>query len=508
MMTDLLTAQRFLDLFSPYLGAYGAYNNIREDREDGKKLGDRYTERKPLTVELIRRHLDGTFGVGAIMIREDNTARFGVIDVDDYTGISHHTLAQKVRNLNLPLVVCQSKSGGAHLYCFATVPIPAAKMVLKLKEIASLLGFGGVEIFPKQSKVLWDQGDLGSWINLPYFKGVEGGRFAIDPDTGDAVDFEDFFLFVAKLEQEPAWFDRAIVTSIDMPQGPPCLQHLIQLGFPPGTRNNGLVNLAVYAKKTDPENWPALVEEMNRKYMNPPLSSEEVVAVIRSGKKKDYGYKCNDQPICSHCNSSVCRTRKYGVGRAGALLPEFGQLSKMATEPPTYFWEVNGKRIALQPEELLDLNRFKSRVMVELDFIPPNLKRDDWESIVTEKLATIQIIPAPPEATIAGQVFELLERFCNGRVRGILHDELLQGRVIHEEGRHYFRTVDLKQFLDTQKVKIADSKLFTVLSDLGAEYGQWSIKGRSARWCSVPEFPAQTKPFDIPQGIMKDEAPF
>ena len=58
----------------------------------------------------------------------------------------------KVLGLNLPLIVCRSKSGGAHVFLFTKENIPASLMQSKLKEMAIILGYEGSEIFPNKQK--------------------------------------------------------------------------------------------------------------------------------------------------------------------------------------------------------------------------------------------------------------------------------------------------------------------------------------------------------------------
>ena len=49
--------------------------------------------------------------------RENNTCRWGCIDIDEYN-FNHLVLITNIRKLKLPLIVCRSKSGGAHVFLF------------------------------------------------------------------------------------------------------------------------------------------------------------------------------------------------------------------------------------------------------------------------------------------------------------------------------------------------------------------------------------------------------
>ncbi len=501
-------ADRFSALFEGHDSVYGVYNNITENRDDGKKIGtDRRTVRGSVTIELFERHLEGKNGLGIIPIRADSMVRFGAIDIDVYAELSHTALATTIQHNKLPMVVCRSKSGGAHIYCFTSEPIPAALMVGKLKEVAALMGYGNAEIFPKQIAMA-SGSDAGSWINLPYFHGMLGARYAVKPD-GDAMEAEEFLQYAVSLQRPRDWFKAPLVVSTEMPQGPPCLQHLTQIGFPQGTRNSGLYNLGVYCRKVDPDNWPALLEEMNRRYMQPPLDAAEVKTIISSVKKKEYNFSCNQQPIAAHCNSALCRTRKYGIGLGNSSFPELGRLRKLLTDPPIWFWEVNGQPLTLSTDQLLDPNAFQKVCAERLTICPGVPKRDVWVAAVQRAMIECDPIPAPDDSSATGQFWELLERFCTGRAQATSKDELLLGKPWTDSARTYFRFLDLKQFLDRNRFKdLKDNQVTNIIRDRGGLHHEWKLKNKFGNYWSVPEFSRQTEGHTLPDSITEDEKQF
>ena len=120
---------------------------------------------------------------------------------------------------------------------------------------------------------------------------------------------------------------KVLETNDALPEGPPCLQALVQQGFPQGTRNNGLFAIGVYCRKAFPDNWEQEIETKNTECMDPPLDSKEVQLIVKQVGKKDYNYKCNDQPLSSFCNSALCRTRKHGIG--GGAMPTMKRCGKL-----------------------------------------------------------------------------------------------------------------------------------------------------------------------------------
>jgi hypothetical protein len=170
---------------------------------------------------------------------------------------------------------------------FVKDPIPAADMQKHLKLFAAYLGHSGCEIIPKQTELLIERGDRGNFLNLPYFGGDNGTRYAFK-DNGEAASLEEFYALYET-------YSVASQTDIKTPEaespddlvdGPPCLQVLCAQGFPEGTRNNGLFNIGVFLRKAKPETWETDILAFNTKYMTPPLPVNEIQLVIKQLKKK------------------------------------------------------------------------------------------------------------------------------------------------------------------------------------------------------------------------------
>ena len=108
--------KRFLELFSGCQSAHGQ-TTVLDAQRNGKTKANSVTVRTPLTIDLVKEHLLGKKGIGAIPIREDNLCRFAALDIDDYN-LDLVMLRKKVLRLELPLVMCRSKSG-ARIYTYS-----------------------------------------------------------------------------------------------------------------------------------------------------------------------------------------------------------------------------------------------------------------------------------------------------------------------------------------------------------------------------------------------------
>jgi hypothetical protein len=497
-MSDSLSslAKRFHLLFAGMERGHGSYSDIDWEHatEEGKFKGKAITLRTPITDELWEKHLAGKYGLGVIPIRDNGTCVFGVIDIDIYEGLDHKELAAKIAKMELPLIVCRSKSGGAHLILFSTEPIPAKRMQDRLKDIAASLGHGTAEIFPKQVTRREDR-DLGSWLNAPYFDHEKTNRYAI-LTNGEKLSAEEFLALAQLSKQPPAWFEKALSRVPDpLPDGPPCLNHLMKMGFPPGTWNIGVFNLGVYCRKARPDDWQDHLVRLNA--INFPLDKWPVADlddIKKSLLKKSYGYQCDIQPLVQFCDRAACRRRTHGIGRTGAnALPILGSLTRLLTKPPIWFLEVEGHRLELTSSELLNPLVFQERC-ADVGVSAPVVNRKVWTDHLRPAMDSADEIPVSEDGdaddcSASGHFLELLEMFCNGRVQAHIPDEVLNGKPFTDKGYTRFRFFALQAYLTRMGFK--DFKRNTVaasLKGLGGINQQERIGGKVTRVWTIPEF--------------------
>ncbi len=326
--------EKFKEIFKGLNIAYGKF--IPSDTNDAGKLqGDNKIIRQPngLPDKLWEDHLNGTNSLGIIPIDENNECRWGCIDIDKYNGFDHKKLIEKIRDKQLPLIVFKSKSGGAHVFMFFTVPVKASLVQSRLKEFASFLGCAGSEIFPKQVKLLLDRGQTGNYLNLPYFGGDNSTRCALD-DEGNPSSLESFYSMYLTYAQ-----NNADVEYIKQPDhfehGPPCLNTLYHNGVPEGGRDETMTNVAVYFKKSGKTEFLSDLLNVNNQMCDPPLSQGQVQKIEQSVSKKEYDYACNKEPLCSNCNRRECFRRKFGKGETDLDVAPTG-LEKYGSEPPLW----------------------------------------------------------------------------------------------------------------------------------------------------------------------------
>jgi hypothetical protein len=232
--------------------------------------------------------------------------------------------------------------------------------------------------------------------------------------------------------------------------------------------------------------------------MKPPLGASEVLAVIKALSNKDYQYKCNDQPIASHCNAAVCRTCEYGVGSSGGL-PQFSNLQKQDSTPPIWFLDVEGHRIELTTDELQNQTKFQRRCMDELNFMPLTMRQNNWRTVVQQLLDSVSIIEVPEDVSVHGQFKELLESFCTERAQAQSRDELLLGKPWTEESKTFFRLKDLIDYFGRQQFRdYGRNHIAARLRELGGGDHFFHVKGKGVTVWYVPEFKSQEEGYELP----------
>ena len=491
---------KFKEIFEGNNSAYGQLILSGATNDKGKADGKAFIKRQQVTDNLWEDHLAGKDpALGLIPINEDNMCKWGCIDVDVYN-VDHLVLMRNIKGLGFPLVTFRSKSGGAHLFLFAKEFIPASLMQSKLKAMADALGYAGSEIFPKQTEILVERGDTGNFLNLPYHGGARGLRYAIKAG-GEAASLESFYSIYDEWSQTKQEIEQITVkeTKIEevFEQGPPCLNRLATEGFGEGSRNNSLFNIAVYCKKAF-EDWENQVGQYNQKYMDPPLSYQEVQLVIKSVTRKGYDkYRCKEQPICGVCNAAKCRTKKFGVGFEDEQMPELNTLTKIKSNPPQWFLNVAGNRVELKTEQLHNPNLFAIAVLDQANVVSPIPKAKDWREVHLKMLMqNLQEIEPLESIDPINQIVNLLYDFTVNRPAARTKEDMLNKMSWTDDGHTYFRMDDFYSFCkrnNWEMDKIKTGNLIKTLEDIFEDEIRMTLKNQTPRVIKIKAM-KKTKP--------------
>lgn len=494
-----MLAERFMKLFSGLDRAHGVFE-IQRKNQAGKMTGKAKTVASAPTLELWRKHTKGEQGIGIVPIKDDATVSFAAIDIDTYD-IDIDKLEERINELKLPLLICQSKSGGVHAYLFCKDPISAELVRSRLEEWAVVLGHPGVEIFPKQNELCSDK-DVGNWLNMPYF----GDQRVCRKNKKD-LSAEDF-LNLAEKES----IDEETFAAIETPQhkllqgAPPCLQALALKGFPVGGRNNALFNLGVYARLKTEDSWEEEIEKLNRELFKQPLNHKEVAGVIKSVNKKDYFYTCEQTPISTVCNKHLCRSREFGVASGEgepSLLPE--GLQKLLYTPPRWILRVEGVNIEADTKTLMRQDLYLQLILEQLNRFPPPAKAGQWRKHIDLLLQAVEEVEVPLDASDFGQFQYYLETFCVSRKQAREKEEITLGKPWTDGDKTYFRSGDLIKYMDQNGFKLSTRQTWSWLRILGANHKQLNLRGHCVQVWIIPAYQQTEEEYPVPKIGEKDD---
>lgn len=497
--------RRFAQLFAGRTDWWGRYI-VTETRQDGKQKGRGKTVNEPLTAEVYDSHLAGRLRLGVVPIKVDGTVSWFAGDIDDYS-INIIDIANKCQHLELPIVVCRSKSGGAHLYCFIRGNVKAGVAIRLMRSWVTKLGYAKSEVFPKQETVTEET--TGNWINLPYHNAANADAYAIGLN-GEKLSLEEFEqlaearsptaaeladmdseLGKAKEKQEKSPLDGA----------PPCVERMYAEGVNEGGRNNALTHVGIYLLKSDGDNWRDRLLEANFKLFDDPLPLEEVRVIQRNVAKAKYEYLCKLEPMCALCDKEKCLTRKWGVGpQRGVDYDDcdIDRIIKIKSDPPIYYVIVNGNSVKMETDQLLSPGRFRRRIFeVTGQLIAPMKDRAHEARIQATRM---EVEEAPVEVNQSGQIIEAFEEWCEIHIPNAKElAEVLRGNPFYDTTlRHVvFRSQDLiAAFKRQKKFNIADRDVWAALHEAGCQRANIKINGKQTK---VWQFPVDDPWFDLPQ---------
>ena len=483
---------RFMKRFQGLTRAYGVYALTGKRSARGKVEGKAKTVKRPLTERIYDDHLAGRISLGVVPINDEGLTLFGAIDVDVYD-LNHIEFEAKVREKEIPLILCRTKSGGAHLYYFLKELAPAKAVRERLKKYAIALGYPQAEVFPKQDRIEKED-DVGSWINLPYFgesrKAIHEGRELTAEEFLDRADF------MTNIEPD------------DFEGGPPCLRSLVLREIKEGERNQAAFAICVYLRKRHGEGWQKDARHLIPKHI-PSLDRAEVQTVINSARNKQYFYRCKEEPLTSLCDKESCREAEHGIqGSRNDPGIRMENLKRITTPEPSFELMVNGKRLKLESiEDLTSQHRFGNTCAKRLGIFPRVISRDNWRLLVQGLLDNWEDIAAPEDSGDEGQFMAYFSKFISDRALARHQDELLTGKAWINEGEICFQSRDMIEYMKKKNFKTDGKKAWNYLRDRGASAKQISLKGQKIRVWVLPADMRNpvTKPLDVPEVVDEGE---
>lgn len=465
MPINTLQVEEFRNIFCGSRHNYGEHT-YGELNAEGKREGESKTIRdKLLTVEEYKAHLNGGKGLGIIPITDSNKCKFAVIDIDIYN-VDLSLYVRAIERNKFPLVPFKSKSGGLHIYMFFKEEILALSAINLLRSFSCFLSIDTlvknrknsmVEIFPKQNKL--NTGEVGSWINLPYYNAADCKNPALR--EGKELSLNESITYI-KEKQVTLEDAKGFLEGVEYQDAPPCLQ-LINILDPlekNSGRNNYLFSFGVYLKKKDENFFEQNLKDINEGLSYPISEKELDVTVINSLRKKDYLYKCKENPCVDFCNKKICRDREFGIGKNEGYFSsvECGQLYQYKIQSPYYEWEVRlqgqeeFKKLRFKTEdEIIKQDAFLRLCMRELYELPSKLKQVEWFTKINQALKEIKKVEIHTEEDTSPIMIlkNMFMEFLTSRAMAETREQILVKRVYFDKmtNEYMFRVKDLNEYI-------------------------------------------------------------
>tara|TARA_R100000697_G_scaffold25174_1_gene33111 strand:+ start:1236 stop:2798 length:1563 start_codon:yes stop_codon:yes gene_type:complete len=472
---------KFKEIFLGLERAYGTFQPKESLREDNKAEGETWIRKNPVEDSLWESHLKGLWpSIGIFPINDEDKCRWGCIDVDEYP-IDHVIIAQKIAGKNLPFIVTKSKSGGAHIFLFFKEYVNAGIVHHKIRDLASSMGLGHCEVFPKQEKLLREGNEsdweVGSFLNMPYHNGLDQtDRYAFD-DKGNVLNLDGF---LAEVENKSLTTEQLKKLSLkkeksEFHDAPYCIEaYLTENGkVQKGSRDNFLFQYAVFAKKKYGESYEDEVHKFHHKNFEEALRPKEIEKIIKQADKKDWGYKCKDQPMCQFCNKSLCRIRKFGIGE-DSVITDVGNVTQYGNnDDAIYHITINQEStIVCTVEELYDQHKFRKKCLVKTKSMPPMMSRNDYDAFVTSLVSKAIEVKTDEEMTPEGQFKIVLAKYISNQANAVDIDDILNGQcfVDDEENKVYFRIDQLQEYMRNRKhAALSTNQVAVFIRSLGGD---------------------------------------
>lgn len=453
--------EKLMTLFRGSSKAHGVYTQVLDKDPLKKKVkGKALTIPMAPTLKKWIEHVEGRVGLGIIPINEENRCWWGVLDIDGE--VDHISLQKRIQALELPLVECYSKSKSAHCFLFLENPTDAESIRSILEEMASKLGVAGCEIFPKQNTLNVEKGDLGNWLNMPYFNNTRKGVRLRDGKL-EELDLPEFleYAYSKRLSQED-WNKLIghIQKSIDeletvLEGAPPCIQYILKTqGICEGTRNKLMYNIAIYCKKKYPEDiFADKVKEIHDQFAQDPLSIKELNQIIDSVKGKEYRYQCKDGMLKQFCNSSICVERENGIDFSTEI-KTIKNATRILTTPPIYAVEVEleserPSKVYVTTDQLFRQDLFRKECSEQLHktFLPLSAKQ--WNQMSTSIINNAINQDPPYDMMEESQLYFALIDYLANRLQGTPIALEQEEGVYHNKNEHqiYFKLSGFRSYL-------------------------------------------------------------
>jgi hypothetical protein len=470
--------------------------SAKKDEQDKVRVTAHKWTRKP-TAALWNEHLHGEIGLGILAADAGGRCQFGCLDIDDYQ-LDVLATVKIIERHKLPLIPCQSKSDGLHLYLFVSESVPVDLMERTLKNLAARLGLkikakevdGKTELL--YSTTVW----------APY---LGGGACPMIKPTGCNATVGEFLNAAEAARQTPAQIAAlaqarppAKTNGAAAPSGADneayaakrLKRYVDELAATPkGERNTALTKRSFHLGCMTASGWIDRVE-----------IERVILPVIEQWD--------NREKTLSTFSRALDDGAKEPHRDRGDGAPVIVAWRKVNSDDPVWYVMVEGSTVEMEIRRIDDITnyrRFADQCAKQLNRFFPPVKAAEWARILSAAASSLVTEQAPADVTRVEIFRESIEEFLTNRARGERREDLLSGRPWEnvDKARHEFRMRDLHDHLAKNGLRDVDrhdlQKWIKQLGGGRVSTTPTTLAGKGVRLWHVPTSVVQaTPPLDTP----------
>ena len=501
-------------------------------KEEGTKMKasrvfyvlDADKQKKPVTIDDFRAHLNGEYGVAVEPLRDTqndkgiqrNMCFYCLIDIDVYDK-SFFPMIQSMYRHGLKFCAVRSKSGGLHIYFMFQNAEKAKDARDMLRRIVDVFGMDKIYCGPSGSKVeifpMHDAeapGSDGKCVFLPYYNVAGAGttNYMYGAD-GSVINFADALESIKRNYTSVREMNE-VLDRLPYSDAPYCIQAIAlsnSLGENEG-RNKFMFHSCVYLKKKFGAKTDSFKELLELdKYLASPLQDEqegmkELQDTYNSAMSKDWAFSCKQEPMCNFCNKELCTARKFsgvvkrGTDNINTGADFLGPISRVLARVPYYLWEIAPPGKPAKEVRFDNISELASQSIVQqkcwdqLGWAPLPIKVPMWVETVNTCMEGIEdrqiTVSEESDTSELSELHSLIVGYLtHAQVQNGAEYMVNVGQVFVRDGKYYFTTDGVKTYLRVQKFNLGRTNLREELMSFGCTEGELSYTGRSGRTMQV-----------------------
>jgi hypothetical protein len=184
-------------------------------------------------------------------------------------------------------------------------------------------------------------------------------------------------------------------------------------------------------------------------------------------------------------------------------------LTKLESDESVWHLDVDGHRITVTTDELMDQKLFRKKVLETKTTLPVEMTKRDYEARIRELLDTVEIVKMPYEVTKEGRFNAHLDDFIFNQAIADDIQEIMNHCIYKEENKVFFQLSSLERYLRKNQFKeFSTTQMGSIIRDRGGDSKRTRLNSNTVKnlfWIPDPQ-PQEEKKLKVPK--VDNDTPF